>query len=154
MVFTLCVAKSKSGDVVLSSLRSSSRFGLPKYIKSLCNDIQLPKWVVGEYKNYEIIIYAKDIVSEVNNLSKVNLVLPVRVEGGYSDAYVIGPAFICLAHHSEKGLGKGGLIERDRGLSGYFSDHTKKLCIRGESAALLTPDFGGDYRPMELEKTS
>ena len=150
MAFALCVAK-RENEVVLSNLRSTKGCEIPKYVESLDGG-RCSKWFVAEYKDKEVMVYADDIVSEVKDLSKVSLVLPIKGESGYSDAYVIGPAFLCLAYKSKKGIGKGGLIERDRGLSGYFSDHIKRLYIRGESAALLTPDFGGDYKPVKLMK--
>lgn len=150
MAFALCVAK-RENEVVLSNLRSTKGCEIPKYAESLGGG-RCSKWFVAEYKDKEVMVYAGNIVSEVKDLSKVSLVLPIKGENGYSDAYVIGSAFLCLAYKSKKGIGKGGLIERDRGLSGYFSDHIKRLYIRGESAALLTPDFGGDYKPVKLMK--
>lgn len=150
MAFALCVAK-RENEVVLSNLRSTKGCEITKYVESLGGG-RCSKWFVAEYKDKEVMVYAGDIVSEVKDLSKVSLVLPIKGESGYSDAYVVGPAFLCLAYKSKKGIGKGGLIERDRGLSGYFSDYIKRLYIRGESAALLTPDFGGDYKPVKLMK--
>lgn len=148
MVFALCVAKGKGG-VTLSNLKSPARSGLPTYMESLGGG-RSSKWFVAEYKNMEVIIYAESIVSEVKDLSKVSLVLPVKDKGGYSDAFVIGPAFLCLAYRSKKGIGKGKLLDKERGFSEWFSAHAKRLFMGGESAALFMPDFGGEYVPAEL----
>lgn len=148
MVFALCVAKGKGG-VTLSNLKSTVKFGLPTYMESLGGG-RSSKWFVAEYRNMEVIIYAENIVSEVKDLSKVSLVLPIKEEAGYSDAFVIGPAFLCLAYKSKKGIGKGQLLNKERGFSEWFSAHAKRLSIGGESAALFMPDFGGDYKPTKL----
>lgn len=148
MVFALCVAKGKNG-VVLSNLKSEARFGLPKYIESLGGH-RCFKWLVAEYKNMEVVVYAENIVSEVDDLSKVSLILPVKDGSGYSDAFVVGPAFLCLAYKSNKGIGKGQLIDKERGLTEWFSTHVKKFSLGKDYAALFMPDFGGEYHPVEL----
>lgn len=148
MVFALCVAKGKNG-VVFSNLKSEARFGLPKYIESLGGH-RCFKWLVAEYKNMEVVVYAENIVSEVDDLSKVSLILPVKDDSGYSDAFVVGPAFLCLAYKSNKGIGKGQLLDKERGLTEWFSTHVKKLSLGKDYAALFMPDFGGEYHPVEL----
>lgn len=155
MVFALCVAKGKNG-VVFSNLKSEARFGLPKYIESLGGH-RCFKWLVAEYKNMEVVVYAENIVSEADDLSKVSLILPVQGESnptldrsGYSDAFVVGPAFLCLAYKSNKGIGKGQLLDKERGLTEWFSTHVKKLSLGKDYAALFMPDFGGEYHPVEL----
>lgn len=150
MVFALCVAKGKNG-VTLSHLEAQARFGLPKYAKSLGYSGKLSKWFVGEYKTKEVLIYAEDIVSEVDDLSDVSLILPVKDGGGYSDAYVLGPAFICLSYKSKRGIGKGDSLNKDVGFSEWFSTHAGGFHRGRESAALLMPDFGGDYKPDKLK---
>lgn len=148
MSLALCVAKSKD-SVVLSKLMSTARYGTHRYMDSI-GISKYFKWCVGEYKDMDVIIYAKDIVSKVKDLSKVSLILPIKDDSGYSDAYVIGPAFMCLARKSKIGTGRGRLIDKEQGFSGYFSTHVKKLSIGGAFAALFMPDFGGDYQPSEL----
>lgn len=147
MAFALCVAK-RENEVVLSNLRSAMGCGIPKYAESLGGS-RCFKWFVAEYKDREVMVYAGNIVSEVKDLSKVSLILPVKGENGYSDAYVLGPAFLCLAYKSKEGIGKGSLFNKDRGFSEWFSAHVKKLSIGKESAALFMPDLGGDYHPVE-----
>lgn len=147
MAFALCVAK-RENEVVLSNLRSTMGYGISKYVESLGGG-RCSKWFVAEYKDREVMVYAGNIVSEVKDLSKVSLVLPIKGEDGYSDVYVIGPAFLCLAYKSKKGIGKGDLFNKDRGFSEWFSAHIKKLSIGKESAALFMPDLDGDYHPVE-----
>lgn len=147
MAFALCVAK-RENEVVLSNLRSTKGREITKYVESLGGG-RCSKWFVAEYKDKEVMVYADDIVSEVKDLSKVSLVLPIKGESGYSDAYVIGPAFLCLAYKSKKGIGKGDLFNKDRGFSEWFSTHVKKLSIGKESAALFMPNLDGGYHPVE-----
>lgn len=148
MALALCVAKSKD-SVVLSKLMSTARYGTHRYMNSIGSN-KYSKWCVGEYKGMDVIIYAKNITGEVKDLSKVSLMLPIKGDSGYSDAYVIGPAFMCLARKSKRGVGRGHLIDKEQGFSGYFSTHVRKLSIGGNFAALFMPDFGGDYQPSEL----
>ena len=150
MALALCVAKSKD-SVVLSKLMSTARYGTHRYMSSI-GSRQYSKWCVGEYKDMGAIIYAKDIVSEVKDLSKVSLILPIKGAAGYSDAYVLGPAFLCLSRKSKSGLGMGHLIDKEEGFSGYFSAHVKELSMGGAFSALFMPDFDGDYHPSELMK--
>jgi hypothetical protein len=148
MSIELCVAKSKD-SVVLAKLMSTARYGTHRYMSSI-GSRQYSKWCVGEYKDMDVIIYAKNIVSKVKDLSKVSLILPIKGDAGYSDAYVLGPAFMCLARKSKRGVGRGHLIDKEEGFSGYFSTHVRKLSMGGSFAALFMPDFGGDYHPSEL----